>query len=150
MEMTFDRGRSSITLAPNPERGCWTFTMDNPEYVPVEDDPDGIVSVLARDMNRSLFGPPKQPRVHVQHATAEGVLCALTPEECRLLLGFCCHVCEHSVTHLTELAMALTEAIDARNTAAIRVLLAELSEVLALNELADAMGRLLVDVEVVT
>lgn len=149
MEMTFDRGRSSITLAPNPERGCWTFTMDNPEYVE-EDDRHDVVSVLARDMNRQLFGPPKQPRVHVQNATAEGVLYALTPEECRLLLGFCCHVCEHSVTHLTELALALPEAIEARNTAAIRVLLAELSEVLSLNELADGMARLLVDVEVVT
>lgn len=69
----------------------------------------------------------------------------LTPNELRLMLGYCSHVKEHGSTHIGSLMAALYEAHTSAKWAVFRTTLNELDECLSSIELAGSTARAIFD-----
>lgn len=150
--MTFDRGTTAITVTLDAEKQAWKLSCPNPDYT---EGPDPYVSdydAVERHIV-SIFGMGRsfqQPEVNEYHIPVGKMLTYLTPDECRLMVGHCSHLCEHSHEHMMYLTSALTEAAERKDCTAINSLTDELHNAVSINMLAKETALALLEVEVVT
>lgn len=138
--MTFDRGTLTFTLMI--EGAHWVVKSRNPNY----DGEATSSSSFEEEIMRTFgMGPKEQPEFHTQALHPDQVLALLTPEECRLLLGYCSHICEHGTKHLDELAEALTVATTARNWDTTKVLMMDMTDAIVAVSLAKDTARTIIE-----
>lgn len=138
--MTFERG--SLTFTLTMEDGAWVTKTRNPDY-----DNERAITPFEREA-LALFGMRAhgKPEEYVtRKVTAQQVLALLTPEECRLLLGYCSHLAEHGATHAVEVARALVDTTTRKDIEATKSLTMELASVTAACELVKLTATLIIE-----
>lgn len=100
--------RPSLKLNAD-EPWVWTFhPSEPPEKVPRPLDPNNLEGLTQEDMLRGWRYADWEPSD--VHLTLRQLLALLTPDEARLLMGYCAHLMEHANAHIAALAGALPEA----------------------------------------